>query len=413
MTDTSRRPYVVAGVLIAVWAGGLSLLAATVLSGADLYFFSYYSIDYTLGFVRRGLGGELLGMFGDYFVGMRALRWLSTLAFSAGLLAVTWTAWTHPAAAPGSAQRRRILALLLPVLPFGFLFALYSARPDLFGGAALAALAVLLVRARQRSTALLGCAAFGAVTAVLALIHEAVPVEFALGAVLAIATLPRALPRGSARIGMLLAVLPGLVSTFLVAVAGRRGVAGDLCARIPVRRIENPYALEQSPQGVLDYLSGRNRPYTEYHDWMCRNILPMWDWSPGQAVRYVFGLGVGQLIASAVFGALVIAAAIAVLRRASNVPIRDFLAAAAPWRWWLVAAAALLIPVFLTAFDWTRWMVIIGFDIAVVYLLYAAGRPQAGTPASRRTVTVCVTAGVLFALLPVGIVAGFAVQPPV
>lgn len=409
MTVTSQRPYVVAGAAIAIWAGGLSLLASTVLSGADLYFFSYYSIDYTLGFVRRGLGGELLGLFGDYFAGMRVLRWISTLAFTAGLLAVSWTVWTHR----GTSQRRRILALLLPVLPFGFLFGLYSARPDLFGGAALAALAVTLVRARRPQTVLLGCTAFGVVTAVLALIHEAVPVEFALGAVLAIATLPHPLPRARARLGMLAAVVPGLATTFLVAAAGTRGVSGELCDQIPVRRIENPYALEQSPQGVLDYVSGRNRPYTEYHDWMCRNILPMWDWSPGQAVRYVFGLGVGQLIASAVFGALVVAAAVAVLRYASNVPVRDFVDALRPWRWWVLAAATLLIPVFLTAFDWTRWMIMIGFDIAIVYLLYAAGRPQAQAPADRRTVTVCVVAGVVSALLPVGIVAGFAVQPPV
>ncbi|MBO0676407.1 hypothetical protein JRC04_02895 [Mycolicibacterium sp. S2-37] len=405
----ARRRYPIAAALIAAWAAGLVVLASTVLSGADLYFFSYYSIDYSLGFVRRGLAGELHGLFGDYFQGMRVLRWATTAAYTAALLAVMWTVWTYF----GATQRRRMLALLLPVLPFGFVFALYSARPDLFGGAALAALAVVLVRVRSRRGALLGCAAYGAVGAVTALLHEAVPVEFALGAVLAIATLPRALSPNTRRIGMLVAVLPGLAATAVVALAGRRGIAAALCDRIPVRRIENPYALEQSPQGVIDYVTGRNRPYTEYHDWMCRNILPMWDWSPGEAVRYLFGLGVGQLIASAVFGAAVIAVAIAVLRCASNVPFGEFLAALRAWRWWTLAAAALLVPVFLTAYDWTRWMVIIGFDVAVVYLLFAAGRPQTEAPADRRTVALCVTAGVLFAVLPVGIIAGFAVQPPI
>ncbi|OBB59705.1 hypothetical protein A5757_11460 [Mycobacterium sp. 852013-51886_SCH5428379] len=404
-----RRLYPLAAGLIAAWAAGLVVLAATVLSGADLYFFSYYSIDYSLGFVRRGLGGEVLGLFGDYFGGMRVLRWVSTATYAAALLAVMWTVWTHF----GVTQRRRMLALLLPVLPFGVVFALYSARPDLYGGAALAVLAVVLARTRSRRTAQVACAAYGLVGVVAALIHEAVPVEFALGAVLAIATLPRTLPTPARRAGVLMAVLPGLLATAAVALAGRRGISAALCEQIPVRHIENPYALEQSPQGVIDFLTGRNRPFTEYNGWMCRNILPMWDLSPGQAVRYVLGLGVGQLIASAVFGAVVVAVTLAVLRRASNVPFAEFRAALRGWGWWTAAAGALMLPLFLTAYDWTRWMIIIGMNIALVYLLFAAGRPQAEAPADRRTVVVCATAGMLFALIPVGIVAGFAVQPPI
>lgn len=79
-----------------------------------------------------------------------------------------------------------MLALAIPVLPFALSYALYSPHPELFGMSALLAYILGLTRCQTlRATAYLS-ATYGSVTAVLALLHEAIPLQMALGAVLAI-----------------------------------------------------------------------------------------------------------------------------------------------------------------------------------------------------------------------------------
>lgn len=394
-----------------MWATALTLVAATVLSGADLYLFSYYSVDYTVGFVRRGLGGELLGLFPDdsYFTGLRILRWASTAAFAAGLAAVMWTVATQH----GFSERRLLLALLIPALPFGYAFALYSARSDLFGAGAFALFATALTRSTRDRCALVASAMYGAVTAVLALIHEAIPLQFALGAVLAVAALPRRLPDSLKRMCMLVAVAPGLASSLVVALGGRRGVAAELCALVPQRVVENPYAMAKNAEGITAYLTGRERPQAEYHDWMCRIILPLWDWSPSEAAQYVMGLGIGPLIASAVFGAFMLVLALWLIGYASGVPIRQFSSALRGWGIWLSVTLVVMAPLFVTAFDWTRWLVIVTLNVSVVYALFASGQPEIEQPTTRRMLVVCAVVITSLALLPIGIIPGFAAPPPV
>ena len=393
------------------WAAALTLVAATVLSGADLYLFSYYSVDYTVGFVRRGLGGELLGLFPDdsYFTGLRILRWASTAAFAASLAAVMWTVATHH----GRSERRLLLALMIPALPSGYAFALYSARPDLFGAGAFALFAVALTRSTRERGALIASTMYGLVTAVLALIHEAIPLQFALGAVLAVAALPRQLPNSLKRLCMLVAVAPGLASSLVVALAGRQGVVTELCALVPRRMVENPYAIAKSVEGISDYLTGRERPQTEYHDWMCRIILPLWDWSPSEAARYVINLGIGPLVASAALGTLMLALAVWLIRYTSGVPVRQYVNGLRRWIFWVVVALAVMAPIFVTAFDWTRWLVVITLNVGVVYALFASGQPQIEQPTSRRMLVVCTVIVTSLALLPIGIIPGLAAPPPV
>lgn len=76
-------------------------------------------------------------------------------------------------------------SLLLAVLPFGVPYAVYSARPDLFGAVALIAVCISadFAVSRPRSV-MLCCGLFGAVIAVLALMHEGIALEFGLGAIL-------------------------------------------------------------------------------------------------------------------------------------------------------------------------------------------------------------------------------------
>ncbi len=50
-----------------------------------------------------------------------------------------------------------MVAMLIPLLPFGIPFAAYSARPDLFGAAALAVFTVALSLAGSRGVSLVWC----------------------------------------------------------------------------------------------------------------------------------------------------------------------------------------------------------------------------------------------------------------
>ena len=78
-----RRLYVVVAVLLALWA--LALLALNLPLIPDTYWYSYYAIDYSLGFLRRGLAGELVvccpartnSLSSGWVAGSRA--WLSSL----------------------------------------------------------------------------------------------------------------------------------------------------------------------------------------------------------------------------------------------------------------------------------------------------------------------------------------------
>ena len=121
------------GVLLAVWATAFLALAVYVIP--DVYWYSYYAVDYTVGFVRRGLAGELVGWLpgDDSFFEQRVGRWVSSGLFLIALAVLAW--WV--AVRSGRSERRLQLALLIAVLPFGFVFGLLQAGSTLFGGVAL------------------------------------------------------------------------------------------------------------------------------------------------------------------------------------------------------------------------------------------------------------------------------------
>ncbi len=54
-----------------------------------------------------------------------------------------------------------------------------------------------------------------------------------------------------------------------------------------------------------------------------------------------------------------------------------------------------MVPLFMTAVDWTRWWVLITFNVAVVCILYTITRPEIDQPTTRRHVRIflCVVAG--------------------
>ena len=405
ITDRRRRFYVTVGVLLAVWAAALLALSATVIP--DMYWYSYYSIDYTVGFVRRGLAGELAALLPgqNYFLEQRVGRWFSSGAFIFGLAGLAW--WV--AARSGRSERRLQLAFLVVILPFGFAFGLLQAGSTLFGGAVLAGFAIALAASESDRSVFIASAVFGAVTAVATLVHEAIPLLYGLGVIAALAVLASHLNRKGFWTSCALALGPGMLTGLAVAVFGRRGVSEELCEFVPQGWVNNPLAGNPTTGQLL---SGYTY-YVDYQDWACRNITPFYDRHLIDAVNYVGRLGPGGMIVNTLFGMGIVALSILAISGVSGVPfarMRTLLGQRWPA---VVIGFCLILPVFMTGIDWVRWWVVIAFDIGIVYLLYASKQPEVDLPPSRRSMRVFVATMILLALFPVGIVPAFGAPLPI
>lgn len=387
---------------IAAWAAAVLWFAIRIVP-LDVYWISYYTADYRHGFVRRGLAGELVGLApGHYFGVTLTLRWLSTAVYLCGLATVAGVVLFSR----HRSERRVMVAMLIPLLPFGVPFAAFSARPDLFGGAALMLFSLALVFTRSRAVAIGWCAAFGAAIAALTLVHEAIGLQFVLGAVLAIIVLGGAL-KTAQRLGMLVAVIPGVLTTAVVAAFGRHDVGSRLCAAVPHHPMPNPLAAVTSPATLMHALIEGKPSQTDYHDWVCRNVMPSYDNGIVDAIRTVGHVGILGLGVSVLFGAAAVAATLYGLSGISGVALGAFVEALRGRMIWVTAGLLLISPVFLTGFDWTRWLTIVGFDLAIVFLLFAARRPEIERAPTRKTFRLFILLGIALALIPVGAVPGF------
>lgn len=397
-----RRGYLIAAALVVVWAGALLAIAVTVMP--DLYWYSYFAVDYSVGFIRRGLAGELLGLFGPehYFTGVKVLRWLPTVVFVGGLAGLAW------AVRPRTSERRLLLALLIPLLPFGFAFGVFSARTDLLAATALAVLACVLNRLSDTRSVLIVSAVYGAITAVLTLIHEATPFLFGLGTIAALAVLAREISTRAFRFAIALAVGPPLLTGVAVAALGRRGLSGQLCQLVPHGTANHPLA----GHPTLGQLLSGFRYDIDYHDWICRAILPLFDQSVSDGLRFVASIGVGALAASTAYGIGVLVITLLAISHTSGVPVARFRSVLGQRRLEVLAGVVLLLPVFATGVDWIRWWVIVAFDLGIVFLVFASTQPEADLPATPRTLRIFAVFAILLALLPVGIIPGFGAPVP-
>lgn len=404
ISPVRKRGYAVAGLLLLLWATVLTVIALTVVP--DGYWFSYYAVDYTVGFVRRGLAGELVGLIpGDeYFGSLRILRWFPTVIFVLGLAVVAWTV----AVRSGRSERRLMMALLIPLLPFGFAFALFSARPDLFGATALAGFAVALKLADRDRSTLIASAVYGGITAVLTLTHEAIPFLYSLGVLVALAVLARQRSENTLRLSAALAIGPGLVTALAVAFLGRRGMSAQLCELVPHGPMNHPLAGKPS----LGELLRGYRFNVDYHDWLCRNILPLYDQTFTDGARFVASIGVIALLASAAFGIALFAVAIFAISHVSGVPFSRMRSLLRNRIVWVLIGFALILPIFMTGVDWIRWWVMITFDIGIVFLLFASSEQESDLPPTRRTRIVFACGAILLAVLPLGIIPVFGAPVP-
>ncbi|WP_052960284.1 hypothetical protein [Mycobacterium sp. EPa45] len=403
-TGSRRGFFITVTALLVLWAAVLMTLAITVVP--DGYWYSYFAIDYSVGFIRRGLAGELLGLFGaaHYFGGLAVLRWIPTVAFVLALAAVAWSI----AVKSGRSQRRRLLALLIPVLPFGFAFGLFSARTDLLGGAALAAFAVVLTRVATTRATVIASAVYGLALAVLTLIHEATPFLFGLGVLVALTVLARGLDAKAFWASVVLALGPSVSIALALAAFGRHGVSPQLCQLVQHGPMNHPLAGKPT---IGQLLSGFHY-YVDYHDWFCRAFLPMFDMTFTDGLRFVGSIGVVALAGSTVYGLVVLAVSVLAIAHVSGVPVRRYTALLRGRPLAVLVGFVMILPVFLTGVDWIRWWVIIAFDLGIAFLLYTRDQPEVDEPPTRRTLIVFAVGVILLAVIPIGIIPGFGAPVP-
>ena len=403
MTRRWALRYAGIGAGIALWSAVIIVEAVTWIP-VDHYLISYYVADYTFGFVRRGLAGALVGTVSDpdFFGNAFAMRWLLT-----GLYLVSLAALALVLVKRGFSERRVMLALLIPVLPFGVPYAVYSARPDLLGAAALIALGVALTTTRSPRVALVISGGYGLLVGVLAFMHEGIAFEFALGAVLAIVVLAQGLTPVVQRWCAALAIGPGLVAAAAVALLARHDVSDQFCALVPHEMLRNPFEGATTPQQVIDNIFGSTTTaVTDYHEWVCGWYLSTYDYGIADGIKEVLAVGAPGLIVSFLLGLVVIAVTIGALQHFSGVAFAGFVDRLRGRLLWVVAALVLMIPVFMTGIDWTRWLLVIAFNIAVVYLLYMRHKPELDQAPPPRSTTWFVVVVLAFAFVPLGLVPG-------
>ncbi|MGB9305030.1 MAG: hypothetical protein WCB92_15510 [Mycobacterium sp.] len=365
-----------------------------------IFWLTYYVANYEFGFVRRGLAGELLRLFPDdqYFTAAYSILWVSIIGW---LFAVAVLLRMVVLKGPVS-ERRIMLALTIPVLPFSFSYAVYNPHPELFGMAALLAFSISMTKFRTDRSQLIVSALYGITMGVLALVHEAIPLALALGAVLALVVLPKGTRCATRRICAVLAVGPGIASVLSVALLGRHDVAARLCAQVPHGMVDNPWAAATTARNALDYLLGRIESRSDYHDWACKNATPIHDADVSAAVQFVGHFGVFRLVGSFALGLLFFVGTIWMIRYFSGVPAGVVVNDLPHHRALLALASMLLIPLFMTGVDWTRWWVLITFDVASVYILRAIDSREIEQPPSRRSALVFACLVIALAVIPTG-----------
>ena len=393
-----RRKWFYALIAIAIVLYMVAWVVFSSMYQPNITFYSYYVVNYEQGFVRRGLAGEILDLFPAdfYFTGLLILRWLVPAIFVASLGAVAWTVGFGA----GRSERRLMLMLLIPVLPFGFVRAVAMPTPDLLGGAALAAFAVFVASVKRDRSLLIASAVYGFTIGLLTLVHEAVPLLLSLGAIMAIVALAAACSTVIKRISVAIAVLPGLMVVLAILLTGNRDVSPQ-CDRLPHAMLDWPIKL------TMGQILRGEHAYTDYHDWICRNFIVPFDSNStlAHAMKIYALVGAAPWIASTILGVAMVLGTILIIRLVSAVPLRRFSAILRGEPWAVAFGIALLIPIFVTAADWIRWWVAIAFDVGIVYILYASRQPQSVEPTNRRTRAGFAVAIVLLALFPTGSIA--------
>lgn len=391
-----------AAVALVLWCAAFIYTVVEIIPNA-IYWLSYYAANYDAGFVRRGLAGELIQVFPahDYFIVARSLMALSVALYLAALLVLIRQVLNSGQ----RSERRVVVSLLIPVLPCAASFALMGPRPEFVAAGAFLLFIVALTRITDRRFIVLSSACYGLFIALMAFAHEAIAIEFVLGAVLSIEVLAHLDREVIRRWCIGLATVPGLIALGVIAVFGRKDLAPQICNSIPHKTMQNTFKVP--PGKLMDYAEGRFQSVADYHNWVCRHIVPTFNQSVTQAMHTVWRHGLPLLAGGFIHGMLVCVLTIWLLVYFTGVPVREFLQNI---RGGLLApgiALALMIPIFATGLDWIRWWTLITINIVCVYLMFAADRPQIEEPISRKRLKVFIGVAIFFACVPLAGTAGY------
>lgn len=387
---------------LALWGAAYVYVVIEVIPNA-IYWLSYYSVNYDNGFVRRGLGGEIMTIFParDYFLVARTLMTASVTLYVVALVILVH----HILFRGQRSERRVVVGLLIPVLPCSISFALMGPRPEFVAASAFLIYVTLLTRLKSTRAIAVSSACYGLVIALMAFVHEAIALEFALGAVLSVAVLAPVDAPATRRLCTALTVGPGLLALGAITVFGRNDLAPQICQSIPHELMPDTFRVPSAK--LLDYITGHFQSVSDYHQWVCRHIVPTFDETISMALHDVRGVGLFGLVAGFVHGMLVCIFTIWLISYFTAVPWREFVRSIRGGL--LVPALALstMTVLFATGVDWIRWWVIILINIACVYLLFAADRPEIETPVTRRQLKLFIAVLIFLACVPLAGTAGY------
>jgi hypothetical protein len=298
---------------------------------------SYWLVNYDFGFVRRGLGGEVLQLLGGGEVStplILAAIWSTALlpvAALAGLVILLVRRGTTASIA---------VAALIVCSPWTFEALWRYHRPDQYGLVAMIVVGLVIVAtSRGRTPRLVWLALIGLAMGVLVFVHEASMVLWGVGALVLVA-----LAHEPARWRMWAAVVllsPAMVASVVVLAAGR--AEPSVVDRLMSQPASQAYPAVVEHGEVLVYL----------------------DDTLADSVRRVADIAVKQqaLMAAWILATVVIHAAWLIASRISGRRV-DWLTGAA-----LAGMALAGIFVFATGVDWIRWGCSLG-TIALVIIAF-------------------------------------------
>jgi hypothetical protein len=155
-----------------------------------------------------------------------------------------------------------------------------------------------------------------------------------------------------------------------------------------------------SPEKTVNFMLGREESRSDYHDFVC-NVIKQIDLNFIDAVRSTAQLGASSLVISFTLGFLIFVATMWLISYFSGVPVKLFIRELRGKVILPILTLGAFIPLFMTGCDWTRWWVLITFDIVIVYILYTIDRREIQQVPSKKTFCVFVVVVILLAI-PIG-----------